>query len=598
MPDKDFGWKNLREGLAVIWRNGMLHKKVLYTALTFTIVAAIIDPIDTYLLGKFIDALTGSRLVDVAFIHQPIPLYLLLLIVWFICLLSEIILNRWKSLASLKLNEISRTTYIANTAEHIFRLPITFHKSIKMGEVQERLQTAATAVGGILGDDLISVLPQLISTVIFLAILFTLNQTVFFIVLVAILVYVWTMIVMIRPTVILQRQSQAAYAKVRGILLDSVLNIKIVKDFVAERKQVAIIRAGYQEGAMPIWYKLMSYRRSQSMAQGIIVVLVRGSVLAMSIYLVRNSLWSIGELVIANSFIGQIFTPLAALSNNWRNIQNGIIALEDTQKILDMPQETYAPTASLNSTRQHLQGTITFNNVSFGYTSDRLILENISFSAHAGELIALVGESGVGKSTLTELLSGYYFPSKGDITIDSIPVRDISLEVLRSSIGVVTQELTLFNDTIRNNIRFGNFSASDTDIETAAKKAHCDFIYKFPEKWDQVVGERGLKLSVGQKQRVSIARAILKNPQILILDEPTSALDAGSEQIITQSLDELMKGKTTFVVAHRLSTVRRADKILVFKEGTIIESGTHDQLLAREGGEYRRLYELQIGLHE
>jgi ABC-type multidrug transport system fused ATPase/permease subunit len=143
-----------------------------------------------------------------------------------------------------------------------------------------------------------------------------------------------------------------------------------------------------------------------------------------------------------------------------------------------------------------------------------------------------------------------------------------------------------------------NTTATNEQIEEAAKKAHCDFIYKFPEKWDQIVGERGLKLSVGQKQRVAIARAILKNPRVLILDEPTSALDAGSEKIINESLDELMKGKTTFVVAHRLSTVRRADKILVFKEGRIVESGTHAELVAIPGGEYRRLHELQIGLHE
>lgn len=148
------------------------------------------------------------------------------------------------------------------------------------------------------------------------------------------------------------------------------------------------------------------------------------------------------------------------------------------------------------------------------------------------------------------------------------------------------------------NIKYGNFSATDEEVREAARKAHAiDFIEKFPDKWNQVVGERGVKLSVGQKQRVAIARAILRNPRILILDEPTSALDAGSEKIITESLDELMKGKTTFIIAHRLSTVRKADKILVFKEGKIIESGTHDELLALSGGEYRRLYELQIGLH-
>ena len=212
--------------------------------------------------------------------------------------------------------------------------------------------------------------------------------------------------------------------------------------------------------------------------------------------------------------------------------------------------------------------------------------------------MALVGESGVGKSTLIDLISAYHFPTKGEVLIDGHDIRDINLRSLRSQIGVVPQEVVLFNDSIRMNVQYGNFEATDEEIQQATVKAHAlAFIEKFPQKWEQMVGERGVKLSVGQKQRVAIARAILRNPRILILDEPTSALDAGSEKIITESLDELMRGKTTFIIAHRLSTVRKADIILVFKEGRVTESGTHQELLMIEGGEYRRLYELQIGLH-
>ncbi|MDP2593349.1 MAG: ATP-binding cassette domain-containing protein, partial [bacterium] len=175
----------------------------------------------------------------------------------------------------------------------------------------------------------------------------------------------------------------------------------------------------------------------------------------------------------------------------------------------------------------------------------------------------------------------------------------IDLLSLRQEIGVVPQEVALFNDTISHNIKYGSFHKSEKDVEEAARKAHAyDFIESFPEKWNQLVGERGVKLSVGQKQRVGIARAILREPKILILDEPTSALDASSEKIITDSLKELMKNRTTFIIAHRLSTVRRADKILVFKDGQIAEKGRHDELVSIKDGEYRRLYELQIGLHE
>jgi ABC-type multidrug transport system fused ATPase/permease subunit len=256
------------------------------------------------------------------------------------------------------------------------------------------------------------------------------------------------------------------------------------------------------------------------------------------------------------------------------------------------------PYEKKGSVKLDIKGDIELKNVNFQYESGKQVLENISFKAKAGNVIALVGESGVGKSTLIDLISGYHFPNKGELLIDNHNIHDVNLKSLRQQIAVVPQEVVLFNDTILMNIKYGNFNVTDEQVKDVAKKAHAlDFIEKFPNKWEQIVGERGVKLSVGQKQRIAIARAMLRNPKILILDEPTSALDAGSERIITESLDELMEGKTTFIVAHRLSTVRKADIILVFKDGKIIESGTHDELLMIEGGEYKRLYELQIGLH-
>jgi len=225
------------------------------------------------------------------------------------------------------------------------------------------------------------------------------------------------------------------------------------------------------------------------------------------------------------------------------------------------------------------------------------VLIEVSFHAAAGKSVALVGESGVGKSTLCDLCSGYFQPSKGKILIDGHNVRRLDLKFLRSQIAVVPQELLLFNDTIKANIRYGSFGASDAAVMSAAKKAHADdFIQKFPRKYSQLVGERGIKLSVGQKQRIAIARAILRNPRILILDEPTSALDAKSEAIIRESLVALMAGRTTFIIAHRLSTVRRADMILVLDKGRIVERGRHEELIQIPDGVYRKLYELQIGL--
>ena len=585
--------RELMNGLKVILRNGFIHKTLFAGTLIYAGIYAIISPIDTYLMGRFIDYLRSTSLVTIPFTGQSVPIYTLLLALWFIAIITELVLNRARVMASLKLNELSRTTYITTFMRHLFRLPISFHKTVKMGEIQEKMTTAASGLGGILGDDISNIVPQFLSTFIFLGILFFMNHTAFIVALVAIVIYTYATIVTVRPTVPLQRQSNAAYAKVRGMAMDSIINIKIVKDFGAEGHQTEAVRAGYQDIAMPIWYKMIGFRRTQSLVQNVVVTCARGSILILSIYLVRDNIWTIGDLVIANSYLNQLFNPIAQLSNNWRNIQNGVIALEETERVLALPEEVYEPANALKEVR----GKISFKDVSFGYTADRPVLEHISFEVDPGQIVALVGESGVGKSTLTELISGYFFPTSGSMNIDDIPVRQVSLSALRDAIGTVTQEITLFNDTIKNNLRFGNFNVTDEQIYAAAKKAHCDFIERFPEKWEQMVGERGLKLSVGQKQRIAIARAILKNPRILILDEPTSALDAGSERIITESLDKLMEGKTTFIVAHRLSTVRRADKILVFKGGTIVESGNHDELLKIPEGEYRRLYELQIGLH-
>ncbi|MEI6420413.1 MAG: ATP-binding cassette domain-containing protein, partial [bacterium] len=234
----------------------------------------------------------------------------------------------------------------------------------------------------------------------------------------------------------------------------------------------------------------------------------------------------------------------------------------------------------------------------FSYIKETPVLKNISFDIKKGDLVALVGESGVGKSTLVDLISGYIFPTSGNVLIDSTPIEKIDLNFLRQNIGVVPQEVVLFNDTIRKNLCYGNFEVCDVEMDSIAEKIGIsDFVEKLPEKWKSLVGERGVKLSVGQKQRIGIARAMLRKPKILILDEPTSALDASTEKLITGALEELMKGKTSFVIAHRLSTVRKADIILVFKDGTIVEKGTHEELLKNKEGEYSRLYDLQIGLH-
>ena len=291
-----------------------------------------------------------------------------------------------------------------------------------------------------------------------------------------------------------------------------------------------------------------------------------------------------------------LFGPFVRLGQNWQTVQNGLVAIERSEEILSVSKEKYIPKNAV--ILSGIKGEIVFKNVSFVYKKKtNQILDDISFEVGPGEIVALVGESGVGKSTLIDLISGYYFPQEGEVLIDGHNIKNIGLKFLRSKIAIGPQEVILFNDTIKNNIAYGKFSATEKEIKRAAERSYAsEFIESFPKKYKQIVGERGIKLSVGQKQRVAIARAILRDPKILILDEPTSALDAKSEKFIQESLEKLMKNRTTFIIAHRLSTVRRADKILVLENGRIVEQGRHQDLIKIPNGVYHQFYKYQIGL--
>jgi ATP-binding cassette subfamily B protein/subfamily B ATP-binding cassette protein MsbA len=260
--------------------------------------------------------------------------------------------------------------------------------------------------------------------------------------------------------------------------------------------------------------------------------------------------------------------------------------------ILDAPVER-ANGAPRNSLRQPVCGEVTYENVGFSYHPDRVVLRNVSLHARPGEMIALAGPTGAGKSTLVNLLPAFYEAGSGRITVDGQDIGGISLDSLRQHISVVSQEAFLFNGTIRENILYGRLDATEEELIAASRAANChEFILRLPDAYDSRVGERGVKLSVGEKQRVSVARALLKDAPILILDEATASVDTGTEKLIQEALERLMANRTSFVIAHRLSTIRKADQILVMRQGQIVERGTHEELLALDGL-YSRLARIQ-----
>ena len=572
---------------------GQYRKRIILLSV-MGVFSAIGNGIIPYITGKFFDAIISPGVVHI--LGYILPLYVALLILWAMVQCITYILDWRSTILSEYLSNTIWLDYLANGFSFLLTLPMAFHKKNKIGEIGNNINTAAGALETIAGRIVIDLAPQILSIVIALGIAFYVKPLLAAFLIAGLLIYVFVLYRKVKPLGEYQKEYWDTLMKgLWGDSYDAIGNALAVKQATAEEYEREKLFANSRK-AVPLWMKMTNIWGSLTLYQRFIILGTQIIIFVLSVVYIRQGVMTIGELLAFNAYAAMVFGPFVTIGRQWQVIQNGIINIQETEKILQTPAETYKPK---NAITDSIKGNLSFKNVSFNYDVGKPVLQDISFEVHAGDVIALVGESGVGKSTLIDLISAYHFPVEGTVQIDGHLIQQLDLKKFRSQIAVVPQEVVLFNDTIKTNIKYGNFTASDEEMKEAARKAHTvDFIEKFPEKWEQLVGERGVKLSVGQKQRVAIARAILRNPRILILDEPTSALDAGSEKIITQSLNELMQGRTTFIIAHRLSTVRKANNILVFKEGRIVETGTHEQLLKIEGGEYRRLYELQIGLHE
>lgn len=383
---------------------------------------------------------------------------------------------------------------------------------------------------------------------------------------------------------------QECTADITSVLQESVASARVIKSFVREDYEVDRFdvenRANFRA----------NMKNAQLMATLTPVVeLVAAIGVTMIIWYggnnVVNGTITAGSLVAFLTYAVNISNPIKRLTRVIGNIQKALAAAQRVFMIIDMPEEI----AESRDAKQlpEVSGKVEFQNVSFAYDDKGNVITDLSFSVKPGEVIAIVGPSGAGKSTIANLLPRFYDVNKGDIKIDGHSVREVTLDSLREQVGIVPQETMLFNGSVYNNILYGRLDATKEEIEAAAKAANAhDFIMQLTDGYETKLGDRGVNLSGGQRQRIAIARAILKNPRILILDEATSALDTESERVVQEALDRLMVGRTSFVIAHRLSTVKNADKILVLEKGNLVESGTHDELLALDGL-YAHLYKIQ-----
>ncbi|MES2309364.1 MAG: ABC transporter ATP-binding protein [Verrucomicrobiota bacterium] len=388
----------------------------------------------------------------------------------------------------------------------------------------------------------------------------------------------------------IQRKASSA---MQSLLLDNLQGIRQIKSFSREKeesKHFNQVAEKLRDATLLVMRYWATYSPSMSFigSLGYITVLWFGGQDALT-----HAQFTTGQLVSFLLFVQMFYEPIGRLHQLNQIYQSGRAAGERVFEILDSPQENYAPTEQI-SIPPRVRGEIEFQNISFEYRDSLPVLHEINLKVESGQTIAIVGPTGAGKSTLVNLIPRFYEPTSGVITLDGIPTSKISLSSLREQIGIVSQENFLFNTTVLDNLKFGFPHASQEEVEAAAKKAHAhDFIMKLPQKYETIVGERGVKLSGGERQRLSIARAILKNPPILILDEATASVDTETEQLIQEALKLLLHNRTAFIIAHRLSTVQNADRLLVIHEGKIVEDGNHQALLSQKGL-YSRLCEAQV----
>jgi ABC-type multidrug transport system fused ATPase/permease subunit len=577
-------------GSGIIAKHLRPYKKMLLWLSIFGLLNATAQAFVPLVSGKIFDAIIKIS-QDPAAILMP---FIDLLLAWTALNIASNIISWWTGFQNDKLSTVLNAEYTAEGFARLFEMPLSFHTTQKQGDTSDRITRAANWMDQIVSNVLLSLLPNFLSIGVALIITYFINWQLMLVLLGAIAIYaliLWSAVPQLSG---LQKRMHRAWNRAYGDAHDALGNIREIKQAATEKQERKKIRRNFIDRAAQFWVDLNTIFARLTFAQKMLVSLTQLSIFIISIFFVRNGTLTPGGLVAFNGYAAMILGPFVQLGQQWQVIQNGFVAIVRADKMLAMPIEKYTPAGGVSLNK--IEGDVEFQDVRFAYKSNGETLKGISFHARAGQKIALVGESGVGKTTIIDLLSGFYFPQKGKILIDGNDIKKMNLKDYRSRVGIVPQEPTLFNDTIEANIRYGNPGKSQEEMVAACKNAYAqEFIEGFPKKYKTVVGWRGVKLSIGQKQRIALARAFLRSPDILVLDEPTSALDAKSEHLIKESLEKLMAGRTTFIIAHRLSTVREVDLILVLRNGEIVEQGNHAELMHVSSGVYRGLYEMQTG---
>jgi len=477
------------------------------------------------------------------------------------------------------------------TFRHLHRLSLRYHITRKTGGLSRVMERGVKGVEFLLRFMLFSIGPLILKLLIVAGIFYLEFGFIYMaIVLITIVLYIWFTFSVTEWRVKVRKEMNDKDTDANQKAIDSLLNFETVKYFGAEEREALRYdesMRGYEAAALKTSYSLafLNFGQTLLITGGLITVMILAAMA------VQRGELSVGDFVMANAYMIQITMPLGFLGTVYREIRQALVDMGEMFDLLGQPQEV---TDVANAEDLNIKGgQIEFDNVTFGYDSERIILSKLSLKIKKGETVAIVGPSGSGKSTIGRLLFRFYDVNNGSVKIDGQDIRDVTQASVHNSIGIVPQDTVLFNDTIGYNIAYGSKNASNNDIVEAAKSAKIhDFIISLTDGYNTTVGERGLKLSGGEKQRVGIARTLLKNPPILVLDEATSALDTETERNIQESLRGLGSGRSVITIAHRLSTVVDADQIFVLEKGVIVEKGTHDELL-NLNGRYTKMWHTQ-----
>ena len=474
--------------------------------------------------------------------------------------------------------------------KHVLQLPVRVHDNTKTGELVSRIMDDVEGVRNLVGTGLVQLVGGTITTIVAFVFLVRTNVVMTGLALVPLAAF---SLVSIRAFQTLRpafRERGKIRADVIGRLTEALGGIRIIKGFHAVDKEGDI----FLEGVMKIFANVKTTLTTSSLVtslgtffMGMASVLILGY----GSHLIGQDLLTAGELISFILLLGFLIAPVLQMANIGTQMTEAFAGLDRTAEVLGWPQEDDDPERTV--TMPAIEGHLVFEDVRFRYDDDKPVLHSVSFEATPGMVVALVGSSGSGKSTMAGLAATFLTPDSGRVVMDGIDLRTVNLASYRKQLGLVFQDDFLFDGTIRDNLRFASPEATDPEIDDAAEKAYVrEFSDRFPDRLETIIGERGVKLSGGQRQRVTIARALLADPRVLLLDEATSSLDTESEALIQASLDDLLRDRTTIVIAHRLTTIQRADLILVLEGGEVVERGKHDDLMAAEG-RYHQLYTVQ-----